>query len=81
MVVSPVVAEQTDSALTRHGESRCGVWHVAGPSNPHGLRLQSFRSSTPGGLDSRWQAKETFEGFPGLIAAGVIATLMECQVR
>jgi acyl-coenzyme A thioesterase PaaI-like protein len=50
-----------------------------GPSNPHGLRLQSFRSGTPGGLESRWQAKEMFEGFPGLVAAGIIATLMECQ--
>ena len=53
---------------------------MVGPANPHGLRLQSFRSETPDGLEARWQSTETFEGFPGLVAAGVIATLMECQV-
>jgi len=48
-----------------------------GGANPHGLQLKSFR--TPTGLESRWLPAAHFQGFPGILSGGVVASLFESQ--
>ena len=48
-----------------------------GPANEHGLRLRSF----PDGDETvcTWQPRTEHEAFPGMLAGGIIGTLLDCH--
>jgi len=50
-----------------------------GPKATVGLRLQSYRKPTKDGLESTWVGGEHYSAFPGVIAGGIVATLVETQ--
>ncbi len=48
-----------------------------GPANPKGLRLRSFCDGDL--LMASWQPSPEHEAFPGILAGGVIGTLLDCH--
>ncbi len=51
-----------------------------GPANPKGLRVRSF--AAPSGeaeTIAEWQAEPHHEAFPGMLAGGIIGTLLDCH--
>lgn len=54
-------------------QSRC---FVCGQANPNGLRIQ-FHLAEDESVEARWIPKETWEGFPGIIHGGIVATVLD----
>lgn len=54
-----------------------------GPSNPKGLRIQSFvnedSSARPGELVMEFQPESHHEAFPGMVNGGIIGALLDCH--
>ena len=51
-----------------------------GPANPKGLRVRSFPApSGEAETIAEWQAEPHHEAFPGMLAGGIIGTLLDCH--
>lgn len=48
-----------------------------GPANAHGLRLQSFVQGDE--VVCTWQGHPVHEAFPGVLAGGIVGTLLDCH--
>jgi len=48
-----------------------------GPANPHGLRLKSHVEGDT--VVMEWQPEKHHEAFDGVLAGGIIGTLMDCH--
>jgi len=48
-----------------------------GPANPKGLHIRSFVSGDE--FVAEWQAETHHEAFPGMLAGGIIGTLLDCH--
>lgn len=48
-----------------------------GPANPDGLRLKSFVEGDE--VVCRWRPEKKHEAFPGVLAGGIIGTLLDCH--
>ncbi len=50
-----------------------------GPDNPQGLQLKSYPREDGGGLEATWQGGDAHAGYPGVLAGGIQATLLDCH--
>lgn len=57
----------------RESQSTC---FVCGQANSNGLRIQ-FRVAEDESVEARWIPEQTWEGFPGIIHGGIVATLLD----
>lgn len=48
-----------------------------GPTNARGLRIKSFARN--GELVAEWRSEPHHEAFPGVLAGGIIGTLLDCH--
>lgn len=48
-----------------------------GPSNPDGLRIQSFVEGDE--VVARWKASEHHQAFPGMLNGGICGALLDCH--
>jgi len=48
-----------------------------GPSNPEGLGIRSFPVGDE--VVARWKPAERYEAFPGVLAGGIVGTLLDCH--
>ena len=48
-----------------------------GPANPEGLRIRSFLDG--GEVIADWTPQKQHEAFPGMLAGGIIGTLIDCH--
>lgn len=49
---------------------------VCGVDNPHGLHLD-FYESGPGEVSSTYTVEERFQGYPGIVHGGIVATMLD----
>ena len=49
---------------------------VCGMENPAGLKL-SFFESGPGQAQAKWVAPDNFQGYPGVVHGGIVASLLD----
>jgi len=56
-----------------------GTSFGAGPASTNGLKLKSYRNALNDGLESIWTGREDLCAFPGILAGGIVATLIETQ--
>ena len=49
---------------------------VCGLENPAGLKLK-FYESGPGETQARWTAPDRFQGYPGVLHGGIVASLLD----
>ncbi len=49
---------------------------VCGMENPAGLKL-SFYESEPGSAHAQWIAPDQFQGYPGVMHGGIVASLLD----
>jgi acyl-coenzyme A thioesterase PaaI-like protein len=49
---------------------------VCGVENPSGLRMK-FYQSAPGEVEAHYTASEVFQGYPGVVHGGVIASMLD----
>jgi hypothetical protein len=54
---------------------------LTGPASTNGLKLKSYRTELNDGLESIWTGREDLCAFPGILAGGIVATLIETQVH
>ncbi|MBV9170861.1 MAG: PaaI family thioesterase [Chloroflexi bacterium] len=48
-----------------------------GPNNPHGLRIKSYWSGDT--TVCTWQPEPHYQGWPGVLNGGVVASLVDCH--
>ena len=49
---------------------------VCGPSHPTGLRIR-YVPLDDGSIEARWNPRQTWEGFPGIIHGGIVSTVLD----
>ncbi len=50
-----------------------------GPSNAHGLRVRSFMRGRQ--LEAEWVGKSQHEAFDGVVAGGIVASILDCHAN
>jgi len=59
--------------------SPAGRCFGCGPKNEKGLRLKSRVDPETGDVVCAWTAEKHHEAFPGMLAGGIIGTLLDCH--
>lgn len=72
----PCVPELTEEIVADWFGHQMHVCFVCSPTIRHGLNLKFFQTNQ-GGAACRWQAKEGFENYPGMIHGGITTTILD----
>ncbi len=66
------------SAAVQDRYSPAGICFGCGPANQRGLRIKSVEQAE-GVLTCEWRPEAHHEAFPGMLAGGIVGTLLDCH--